>query len=169
MLTFNRKINVSIAWGVIVLVVGYIFNPVLFYFFSFFLFQIISPANTSFIFDNPFFPIIQIVSLVMSNLVYLAAGFIVGRTIRNKGFLYGMIPGALYSALSILLFIGLITFAGPEIFGPVFKSKQNNDLILKNITSSFISGIQITLLTGLGGWLGEWSLKTNSKKGNYGK
>ena len=156
--------GVAIQNGLCILIVGYLFNTGLtLLYFAYFPTSDISAALSS-----PAYYLFKTCVTLVTNLIIVSAGFTVGRTLQKQGIIYGVTLGLLATITSIIIFICSILIFKSFIF-PGIIIETSGHYIFRGILGLLKTGAWITFFTALGGWLGEWSLIKNSKKGNHGK
>lgn len=93
----------------------------------------------------------------------LAGGFVVGRIVKQKGWLYGGLLGIVLTAISIG-FVSL-TFILPTslTYGNQFPAGYAQSLAQKNILNQLLHSPITVILTGLGGYISDFLNKRNRK------
>jgi len=101
---------------------------------------------------------------ILSFLSPIIGGFVVGRLVKNKEWLYGGLLGVILSATSIA--IVSLTFVLPTSFmySNQFPAGYEQSLAQNNIVNQLLHPPIIILLTGLGGYLSDVLYKKNRKK-----
>ena len=92
-------------------------------------------------------------------LIPIIGGFIVGKTVIKKGWLYGALLGVTIRIVSIV--IVSITFILPQdmLYRSELSSTSMIDLATKNINSQIVTAPMLIALTSLGGFLADVSKK----------
>jgi hypothetical protein len=96
----------------------------------------------------------------------LLGGFVVGRLVKEKGWLYGCLLGFVLTITSIGIVSLTFLLPTPLIYGQHFPSGYGYDLAQKNILNQLLYTPIIVVLTTLGGFFGENYSKKQKAKNN---
>lgn len=95
----------------------------------------------------------------------ILGGFVVGLIVKDKKWLYGALLGVILTIISVSSVSLTMLLSPASMYGDDFPANEGRILARQNILNQ-LQGAPLTIfLTGLGGYLGEKSIKNKKKNG----
>ena len=161
---FSRKnLSAILAGFVVILLIGIITSAISIFISRQIMVRTLSLDDLRSAFTQPGYLIFSWLLRIISSISPVIGGFVVGRLVKEKGWLYGGILGVFLKLISIG--IVSLTFLLPSslIYGPHLPPHQVQSLTQQNILNQLLYSPITIVLTGLGGYLGEYFRKRNRK------
>lgn len=101
---------------------------------------------------------------ILSFLSLISGGFVVGWKVKERGWVYGGLLGFLIKLIGLTSILIIAFLPASFVYGVDISNGARMEQVAKKIFFAFIELPLAVLLIGLGGYLGEFFYKKNSKR-----
>lgn len=144
----KKKVFVSLLIGFLIILLAQIINGAI----NFLVFFSISPSELQDFYNSSIARGLDVIIDVISLFAFVIAGFVLGRRMGSKGWFYGGLVGFIWFAL--LLILTMLPLLLPNELVAMQQKR-----VIESLKFIPIRLAELLVLTGIGGWLGERSLK----------